>query len=38
MKGVVVDSGDEVYHSEEYVNSGAKPEGIVVKLVHAPES
>jgi hypothetical protein len=34
--GVIANLSDPLYHTDEYKDSGAKPEGILVKLVNAP--
>lgn len=36
--GVVANTSNPLYNTNEYKNSGAKPDGIVLKLVKAPKS
>lgn len=34
--GVIANTADPLYNMDDYKNSGATPEGIVIKLVRAP--
>lgn len=38
MLGVAADAQNPAYNTEEYKASGARPEGIIVKIVRAPSS
>ena len=38
QKGAKADTSNPLYNTDEYKKSGAKPEGIVVKIVRAPDS